>query len=169
MAAPTVTLQKGTEFMIRVDISNIWGQVSLPDLLSIEKEVSEAHSTLMERTGPGSDYLGWLDLPTEHPTEEMLRIQAAAERIRSNSDVLLVIGIGGSYLGPRAAMELTEMRHTLQYCQELAYPEKLHDRNPELPEASSLNLHENHQERQKQASPVEVHRIWRYPASSVSR
>ena len=94
--------------MIRVDISNIWGQVSLPDLLSIEKEVSEAHNTLMERTGPGSDYLGWLDLPTEHPTEEVLRIQAAAERIRSNSDVLVVVGIGGSYLGPRAAMELIQ-------------------------------------------------------------
>ena len=94
--------------MISVDISNIWGEVSLPDLLSIEKEVSQAHSTLMEREGPGADFLGWLDLPVERPTEEMVRIQAAADRIRGSSDVLVVVGIGGSYLGPRAAMELLQ-------------------------------------------------------------
>lgn len=94
--------------MIKVDISNIWGEVALPDLLAIEKEVSQAHMTLTEGTGEGADYLGWLALPVQRPSEEMLRIQAAADKIRSNSDVLVVIGIGGSYLGPRAAIELLQ-------------------------------------------------------------
>ena len=94
--------------MIKVDISNVWGQVSLPDLLALEKEVFAAHMTLTEGNGPGNDFLGWLDLPTSEPTDEMRRIQAAAERIRENSDVFVVIGIGGSYLGPRAAIELLQ-------------------------------------------------------------
>ena len=94
--------------MIKVDISNVWGQISLPDLLALEKEVAAAHNTLTEQTGPGNDFLGWLDLPVEEPTDEMIRIQAAADRIRESSDVFVVIGIGGSYLGPRAAIELMQ-------------------------------------------------------------
>ncbi len=94
--------------MIKVDISNVWGSLSLPDLLAMEKEVAAAHMTLTERTGEGNDYLGWLDLPVEQPTEEILRIRAAAQRIRQNSDVFVVIGIGGSYLGPRAGIELLQ-------------------------------------------------------------
>ena len=94
--------------MIKVDISNVWGEISLPDLLALEQEVAAAHSTLTEKTGPGNDFLGWLDLPVEEPTDEMIRIQAAADRIRESSDVFVVIGIGGSYLGPRAAIELMQ-------------------------------------------------------------
>ena len=94
--------------MIKVDISNVWGEVALPDLLALEKEVSAAHMTLSEGKGPGNDFLGWLDLPVNEPTEEMKRIQAAADKIRSDSDVFVVIGIGGSYLGPRAAIELLQ-------------------------------------------------------------
>ena len=94
--------------MIKVDISNVWGEISLPDLLALEQEVAAAHSTLTEKTGAGNDFLGWLDLPVEEPTDEMIRIQAAAERIRESSDVFVVIGIGGSYLGPRAAIELMQ-------------------------------------------------------------
>jgi len=94
--------------MIKVDISNVWGELSLPDLLAVEKEVAAAHATLTEKTGPGNDFLGWLDLPVEEPTEEMIRIQAAADRIRASSDVFIVVGIGGSYLGPRAAIELMQ-------------------------------------------------------------
>ena len=94
--------------MIKVDISNVWGQVSLPDLLALEQEVAAAHNTLMEGDGPGNDFLGWLNLPVTEPTEEMKRIQAAADRIREDSDVFVVIGIGGSYLGPRAAIELLQ-------------------------------------------------------------
>ena len=94
--------------MIKVDISNVWGEISLPDLLALEQEVAAAHSTLTEKTGAGNDFLGWLDLPVEEPTDEMIRIQAAADRIRESSDVFVVIGIGGSYLGPRAAIELMQ-------------------------------------------------------------
>ena len=94
--------------MIQVDISNVWGQLSLPDLLAAEKEVFAAHQALTEGSGEGSDFLGWLELPTEEETEELRRIRSAARRIREDSDVFVVIGIGGSYLGPRAAIELMQ-------------------------------------------------------------
>ena len=94
--------------MIKVDISNVWGQVSLPDLLAMEKEVFAAHQTLVDGSGEGNDFLGWLNLPAAQPTAEMQRISAAAERIRKSSEVFVVVGIGGSYLGPRAAIELLQ-------------------------------------------------------------
>ncbi len=65
-----------------------------------------AAKTLMDRSGAGNDFLGWVDLPTNYDKEEFARIKAAAEKIKKNSDVLIVIGIGGSYLGARAAIEL---------------------------------------------------------------
>ena len=94
--------------MIKVDISNVWGDLSLPDLLAAEKEVFDAHMTLSEGNGEGNDFIGWLNLPVEQETEEISRIRAAAQKIRSDSDVFVVIGIGGSYLGPRAAIELMQ-------------------------------------------------------------
>ena len=94
--------------MIKVDISNVWGRLSLPDLLATEKEVFDAHRTLTEGTGEGNDFLGWLNLPVTEETDEIRRIRAAAKRIRETSDVFVVIGIGGSYLGPRAAIELMQ-------------------------------------------------------------
>ena len=94
--------------MIKVDISNVWGEITLPDLLALEKEVSAAHMTLTDGTGEGNDFLGWLNLPTKEETDEMHRIQQAADRIRETSDVFVVVGIGGSYLGPRAAIELLQ-------------------------------------------------------------
>ena len=94
--------------MINVDISNVWGQLSLPDLLAMEKEVAQAHLNLVEGAGEGSDYLGWMQLPTAEETEEIRRIRKAAGKIRMESDVCVVVGIGGSYLGPRAAVELLQ-------------------------------------------------------------
>ena len=94
--------------MITVDISNIWGVLSLPELLQAEKEVFDAHMMLTEGTGAGSDFLGWLELPVKEETEELRRILEAAKTIRENSDVFVVVGIGGSYLGPRAAIELLQ-------------------------------------------------------------
>ena len=94
--------------MIKVDISNVWGRLSLPDLLAVEKEVAAAHETLANGSGAGNDFLGWMKLPVASETDEMRRIQAAADKIRSDSDVFVVIGIGGSYLGPRAAIELLQ-------------------------------------------------------------
>ena len=86
--------------MIKVDISNVWGQVTLSDLLAMEKEVAAAHTTLADGTGAGNDFLGWQNLPVREATEEITRIQRAAEKIRSDSDVFVVIGIGGSYPVP---------------------------------------------------------------------
>ena len=94
--------------MIKVDISNVWGELSLPDLLTAEKEIFDAHMTLSEGNGAGNDFLGWMNLPVNRETEEIRRIRAAAQKIRSDSDVFVVIGIGGSYLGPRAAIELLQ-------------------------------------------------------------
>ena len=94
--------------MITVDISNVWGEISLGNLLTLEKEVFDAHQTLTEGTGDGSDYLGWMKLPVRTPAEEMKRIQTTAEKIRGESDACVVVGIGGSYLGPRAAIELLQ-------------------------------------------------------------
>lgn len=67
--------------------------------------VTAAHHALHEKKGAGNDFIGWLDLPSRYDKEEFLRIQKAADRIKNNSDVLIVIGIGGSYLGARAAIE----------------------------------------------------------------
>jgi len=94
--------------MIKVDISNVWGQLSLPDLLATEQDVFNAHMTLTDHSGEGSDFLGWMDLPVEQETDEIRRIRTAAKQIRETSDVFVVIGIGGSYLGPRAAIELMQ-------------------------------------------------------------
>lgn len=76
-----------------------------------EIEAAEAQTMLAakiteEKTGAGNDFLGWLDLPVNYDKDEFRRIKAAAEKIKGNSDILIVIGIGGSYLGARAAVEL---------------------------------------------------------------
>ena len=94
--------------MIQVDISNIWGQLALPDLLAMEREVSAAHAALMDGTGAGSHFLDWLKLPVREPTREITRILKAAEKIRSDSEACVIVGVGGSYLGPRAAIELLQ-------------------------------------------------------------
>jgi glucose-6-phosphate isomerase len=70
--------------------------------------VKVAHHSLHEKTGAGSDFLGWIDLPVDYDKEEFARIQKAAEKIKQDSDILLVIGIGGSYLGARAALEFLQ-------------------------------------------------------------
>ena len=72
--------------------------------------VQDAKKVLVEKTGAGKEYLGWIDLPVSYDKVEFDRIKAAAERVKKDSDVLLVIGIGGSYLGARAAIEF--LRHS---------------------------------------------------------
>ena len=72
---------------------------------AIYPQVELAHNQLESKTGAGNDFLGWLDLPVTYDKEEFARIKEAAQKIRSDSDVLLVAGIGGSYLGARAAIE----------------------------------------------------------------
>ena len=71
----------------------------------LQPYVDVAHDMLHNKTGLGNDFLGWVDLPNNYDKEEFARIKKAAEKIKSDSDVLVVIGIGGSYLGARAAIE----------------------------------------------------------------
>ncbi len=94
--------------MITVDISNVWGQLELGELLAMEQEAAAAHALLMERGGPEKESLGWLDLPVREETPELRRIREAAQQIRRDSQVCVVVGIGGSCLGPKAAMELLQ-------------------------------------------------------------
>ena len=75
----------------------------------MKKLTLDAKDVLVQKTGAGNDFLGWIDLPVDYDKEEFARIKEAAKRIQSDSEVLLVIGIGGSYLGARAAIEF--LRH----------------------------------------------------------
>ena len=77
---------------------------------SMKKLALDAKELLVGRTGAGNDFLGWIDLPVNYDKEEFARIKKAAAKIQSDSEVLLVIGIGGSYLGARAAIEF--LRHS---------------------------------------------------------
>ena len=95
---------------ISFDYSNAMFMVDDSDIAAMKDRVLEAKKTLLDRTGEGNDFLGWIDLPVNYDKEEFNRIKAAAKKIQSDSDILLVIGIGGSYLGARAAIEA--LRHT---------------------------------------------------------
>ncbi len=75
------------------------------DLKGLEAQVATAHQTINSKSGLGNDFLGWVSLPFDYDKEEFSRIKKAAEKIRRDTDVLVVIGIGGSYLGARAAIE----------------------------------------------------------------
>lgn len=88
------------------DYSKALGFISEHEIKYYESFVESAHEMLHNKTGAGNDFLGWVDLPLAYDKEEFQRIKAAAEKIKSDSDALVVIGIGGSYLGARAAIEL---------------------------------------------------------------
>ena len=90
---------------IRLNDSYLSGFVSRDSLDAIRPELDAALSEVKNGTGRGNDFLGWRDLPVDYDREEFARIKAAAERIRQNSEILVVVGIGGSYLGARAAIE----------------------------------------------------------------
>lgn len=91
---------------IKLDYSKTLNFVSREEIEAMEQQVLAAHKTLTEKTGEGSDYLGWLNLPFDYDKEEFVRIKMSAEKIKSDSDVLIVIGIGGSYLGAKAAIDM---------------------------------------------------------------
>lgn len=99
---------------LKFDYSNALDFVAQHEVDYFADAVALAHRQLHEKTGAGNDYLGWVDLPIHYDLDEFDRIQAAAKRIQLNSDALIVIGIGGSYLGARAAIEmLTHSFHNL--------------------------------------------------------
>lgn len=88
-----------------VDIRHLDGFVREHELVGMQPQVTAAHEMLHNGTGLGNDFLGWLTLPTAYDKEEFARIQAAAKRIKQDTDIFIAIGIGGSYLGARAVIE----------------------------------------------------------------
>ena len=93
------------ENKITFDYSKAVNVVREEEVAAMEKMVETAKEVLVSRTGLGNDFLGWIDLPVNYDKEEFDRIKKAADKIKNDSDVLLVIGIGGSYLGARAAID----------------------------------------------------------------
>lgn len=85
--------------------------VSESELAEFQAKITDADKMLKDKTGKGSDFLGWLDLPVNYDKDEFVRIKKAAEKIKSDSQVLIVIGIGGSYLGARAVIEFIKSQN----------------------------------------------------------
>lgn len=95
---------------IRFDYSNALSFLNKEEIEQLAPFVKLAHGLLHEKTGSGKEYLGWVDLPIRYDLQEHSRIKKAAEQIQQTSQALIVIGIGGSYLGARAAIEM--LNHT---------------------------------------------------------
>jgi len=95
---------------VTFDYSKTAPFISENEVELMKKLTLDAKEVLVSKTGAGNDFLGWIDLPVDYDKEEFARIKAAAEKIKSDSEVLIVIGIGGSYLGARAAIEF--LRHS---------------------------------------------------------
>jgi len=91
---------------LKFDYSKALNFFNEQEVKNMEGYVKVAHDQLHNKTGIGSDFLGWVDLPTNYDKEEFARIKEASKKIQGNSEVLVVIGIGGSYLGARAAIEM---------------------------------------------------------------
>jgi len=94
---------------VTFDYQSAKGFIREHEMEFFKGQVLAARDVLMSKQGAGNDFLGWIDLPVDYDKEEFGRIKAAASKIQSDSEVLLVIGIGGSYLGARAAIEF--LRH----------------------------------------------------------
>ncbi|MGV3010769.1 glucose-6-phosphate isomerase [Streptococcus thoraltensis] len=116
---------------IQFDYSKVLDQFVAPHELDyMQAQVTAADSMLRQGTGPGSDFLGWLDLPENYDKGEFARIQEAAKKIQADSDVLVVIGIGGSYLGAKAAIDfLNNHFANLQTAKERKAPQILYAGN----------------------------------------
>ena len=106
-----ILMEEQTMTHVRFDYSKALTFFGEHELTYLRDAVKVAHHSLHEKTGAGSDFLGWIDLPVDYDKEEFARVQKAADKIKADSDVLLVIGIGGSYLGARAAVEM--LKHQL--------------------------------------------------------
>lgn len=90
---------------VKFDYTNAKQFVSEEEIVMMKRTIEDAKKVVLEGNGAGNDFLGWVNLPVDYDKEEFARIQKAAEKIQSDSEVLVVIGIGGSYLGARAAIE----------------------------------------------------------------
>ena len=91
---------------LNLNLSNVEKFLNQEILEATKEDVVKAYHTLVSKSGAGNDYVGWLDLPLDYDKEEFYRIQKAALKIKTQSQVLLAIGIGGSYLGAKSAIEM---------------------------------------------------------------
>lgn len=91
---------------VKLNTKYLDGMISDHELEGVKSQITAAHNLIETRSGQGNDFLGWVDLPVDYDKEEFARIKSAAEKIKQKADILIVIGIGGSYLGARAAIEL---------------------------------------------------------------
>jgi len=91
---------------VRFDYTNALPFLGKEEIDNLKADILLAHDKLHKKTGAGNDYLGWVDLPLHYDRDEFARVKEAAKRIQSDSQALVVIGIGGSYLGARAAIEM---------------------------------------------------------------
>lgn len=92
--------------ILNLNYQNVLNFVKEDEIFAYEKDLNNAKNALLNKTGKGNDYVGWVKYPLEYDKDEFRRIKEAAKRIRKNSDVLVVIGIGGSYLGAQAALKM---------------------------------------------------------------
>ena len=92
--------------VLSLDLTKTMPYLKQHEITALQPMVSQAHKMLHEKTGEGSEFLGWIDLPVDYDKSEFEKIKKAADKIKNDSDVLIVIGIGGSYLGARAAIEM---------------------------------------------------------------
>ena len=107
--------------MVRYNTGYLSGFLSEDDFRLVAEEARTASEKLRSGSGAGNDYLGWRDLPLNYDKEEYARIKATAKRLRENSDIFIVIGIGGSYLGARAVLELLQGESHNELCKPRVY------------------------------------------------
>ena len=91
---------------IRLDITNVRDYLNIEEIENLEPFVRTIESMIQDKSGPGHEFLGWVDQPSNHDKDELKRIKNAVDKIHSDSEVLVVIGIGGSYLGAKSAIEM---------------------------------------------------------------
>ena len=91
--------------MLKINIDNTLNFISKEEINTLKSEVALCNKSLYDRSGKGSDFLGWLDLPSKISSGELKKINECAKKLSENSDIILVIGIGGSYLGARAVID----------------------------------------------------------------
>ncbi len=97
---------------------HLQGFLGADEYIGIAPAVKAAHEALHSGTGLGNDFIGWLNLPTDYDKEEFARIKAAAKKIQSNCEIFVVIGIGGSYLGARAAIDFLKSPNYNDLCKD---------------------------------------------------
>ena len=116
--------------MANINVSLKNTQISNKTIMEYKYKVEKIHNDLHKRANDSSDFVGWLELPTNYDKKEFARIKKAAKKIKKESDILVVIGIGGSYLGARAVIEsLTNTFYNMQTDKQRKFPQILYAGN----------------------------------------